>query len=166
MRTQSRSNLQVYCCQPSPSLLLKFWWGVLKDSKPTKQKTRSVFKEGSLRGEMAQRTRTTRPSHTALNVVCCSRERPFLVLDQDLSKSGAVETGCSDLWCYILVYYVIPPQSTAPPSHCTPLKWIPTGLDGKGSPIRSCQPSSFRRHRYYLLFGARPYVVCSRKQHY
>ena len=42
---------------------------------------------------------------------------------QDSSKAGAVETGCSGLHyiigCFIIV--TILPQSTAPPSHCTPL---------------------------------------------
>ena len=39
------------------------------------------------------------------------------------AKGGAVETGCSDfVWCYVLCYYIILPQSTAPASHCTPCK--------------------------------------------
>ena len=38
-------------------------------------------------------------------------------------RGGSVETGCSDLYrgITILVDYMILPQSTAPPSHCTPL---------------------------------------------
>ena len=41
---------------------------------------------------------------------------------QDSSKGGAVETGCSGLndVIYQLVYIILP-QSTAPPSDCTPL---------------------------------------------
>ena len=40
---------------------------------------------------------------------------------QDSSKGGAVETGCSDLYAFILVIYcIILPPSAAPPSDCTP----------------------------------------------
>ena len=43
------------------------------------------------------------------------------------AKGGAVETGCSDLHdMMILVYYIILPQSTAPPIHCTPLCRVST----------------------------------------
>ena len=49
-----------------------------------------------------------------------TQEFPFL--SQDSSKGGAVETGCSDLYDVCMrVYYIILPQSTAPPSDCTPL---------------------------------------------
>ena len=42
------------------------------------------------------------------------------------AKGGAVETGCSELYDVILVYFIILPPSTAPPSHCTPRNEYPS----------------------------------------
>ena len=45
-------------------------------------------------------------------------------------RSRFIKGGCSGnrvpwfMWCYILACYIVPPPSTAPPSHCTPLWWI------------------------------------------
>ena len=42
------------------------------------------------------------------------------------AKGGAVETGCRDLYDVIhYFHYIILPQCTAPPSHCTPCNEYP-----------------------------------------
>ena len=63
-------------------------------------------------------------SETSINYKALN-PRPVLRVPEDhlhSAKGGAVETGCSEI--YMMIYticYIILPQSTAPPIHCTPL---------------------------------------------
>ena len=54
--------------------------------------------------------------------------------------SRFIKGGCSGnrvkwfIWCYVLVYDIILPPSTARPSHCTSLWWIPRSLLSSRAP--------------------------------
>ena len=65
-----------------------------------------------------------RPSPQGCKIprLCRTVEPSFLREDQDSSKGGAVETGCSGL--YYIIYYMCLLHNTTP-IHCTPLRLHP-----------------------------------------
>ena len=83
-------------------------------------------------------------------------------------KGGAVETGCSDLYDVILVYYIILPPSTAPPPTAPPVMNTQKAMHVWGPPrIYTCiyvcicihtLTHTYITHVMYVMYVM--YVMC------